>query len=95
MLLLTTMGPSPSLFDSFLYHIPHFQMTTDAALGHERYAEYLLLEEVNDPDEGLFHLKKALSLYEEWGAHQKCALLLKSHPQLASTAAGRTIIKLT
>ena len=68
-------------------------MTTDAALGHERYAEYLLLEEVNDPDEGLFHLKKALSLYEEWGAHAKVDLLRTAISEAVSSKEIRAISK--
>lgn len=50
----------------------------DAAFVNERYGEFLL-DEMDDNDNGVFKLKEAVKLYEEWGSHAKAKQLTQKY----------------
>ena len=54
--------------------------TNVQALAHERFGEHAL--QLGDLNEALYHFERAITLYQEWGAHAKVSQLRSSHSSL-------------
>eukprot|EP00957_Ditylum_brightwellii_P149458 11381776-Ditylum_brightwellii.AAC.1 len=50
----------------------------DAALGHERFADFLL-RDIGDIEEAEYHIKQAIRCYTNWGAMGKVEHLRKQY----------------
>ena len=61
----------------------------DQALAHERYGMHLSRLEVDDErhrHDAHFHLREAVKLYDEWGAHSKVDQMRRVHSSLVQTS---------
>ena len=54
--------------------------TNDEALAHERFGEHAL--HLGDLNDALYHFERAITLYQEWGAHAKVLQLRSAHSSL-------------
>jgi hypothetical protein len=67
----------------------------DQALAHERYGMYLSRLDGGDErrhqhhHDALFHLREAVKLYDEWGAHAKVDLMRTAHSSLVQASPSK------
>lgn len=57
---------------------------SDQAMAHERFGEHMLT--LDDTNDAIYHITRAIQLYEEWGAEGKVAQVKEQHEEFLEHA---------
>lgn len=75
---------SSRFFESAVVYTGRRGLIQDQALAHERYAEHLSRLGRDHGADAEFHMREAVKLYKEWGAHAKVNQLKGLHVEILS-----------